>query len=111
LNPVAKAVFGIANVTHAVRAPYLACQQRRVTFDRIALERTKKVRPGSLRSSGPIGGHFAFRGGTAEEIVCNETDLQEKIIPTMFEVMYRVARASCDYVKYGWSSPDDFPRC
>jgi uncharacterized protein Yka (UPF0111/DUF47 family) len=52
-----------------------------------------------------------FAEETAEEIVCNETDLQERIIPTMFEVMYRVARASCDYVKYGWSSPDDFPRC
>jgi hypothetical protein len=52
-----------------------------------------------------------FAEKAAEEIVCEETDLLEKVIPTMFEVMYRVAKVSCDYVQYGWSSPDDFPRC
>jgi hypothetical protein len=51
-----------------------------------------------------------FAKKAAEEIVCEETDLLEKIIPTMFEVMHRVAKVSCDYVKYGWSSPDGFPR-
>jgi len=41
----------------------------------------------------------------ADEIVCEETDILEKIIPRMFEVMRRVAELSCDYVKHGrWSS-------
>jgi len=37
----------------------------------------------------------------ADEIVCEETELLEKVIPRMFGVMYRVAKVSCDYVKYG----------
>ena len=40
-----------------------------------------------------------------EEIVCEETDLLETIVPRMFEVMYRAAKISCNYVKHGkWSS-------
>ena len=35
----------------------------------------------------------------ADEIVCEETEILEKIIPRMFEVMQRVAKFSCDYVK------------
>ena len=42
-----------------------------------------------------------FADIVAEEIVCEETDLLEKIIPRMFEVMHRVAKVSCDYVKHG----------
>ena len=42
-----------------------------------------------------------FADIVAEEIVCKETDLLEKVMPRMFEVMYRVAKASCDYVKHG----------
>ena len=34
-----------------------------------------------------------------DEIVCEETELLEKFIPRMFEVMRRVAQFSCDYVK------------
>ena len=37
----------------------------------------------------------------ADEIVCEETDILEEIIPRMFEVMHRVAKLSCDYVKRG----------
>jgi len=45
-----------------------------------------------------------FADIVAEEIVCKETDLLEEVIPRMFEVMYRVAEMSCDYIKYGrWS--------
>ena len=40
----------------------------------------------------------------ADEIVGEETSLLEKIIPRMFDVMYRVAKISCNYVKYGKSS-------
>jgi len=47
-----------------------------------------------------------FADKVADEIVCKETDILEKIIPRMFEVMQMVARASCDYVKCGqWSCP------
>ena len=42
-----------------------------------------------------------FADIVAEEIVCEETDILEKIIPRMFQVMYRVAKMSCDYVKHG----------
>ena len=39
----------------------------------------------------------------ADEINSEETKM---LIPRMFEVMYRVAKISCDYVKHGrWSSP------
>ena len=54
------------------------------------LERLKRILP--------------FADIVAEEIVCKDTDLLEKVIPRMFEVMYGVAKVSCDYVKYGgWS--------
>ena len=42
-----------------------------------------------------------FADIVAEEIVCKDTDLLEKVVPRMFEVMYRVAKMSCDYVKRG----------
>ena len=35
----------------------------------------------------------------AEEIVCEDTEVLEKVIPRMFEVMQSVAKISCDYVK------------
>ncbi len=37
----------------------------------------------------------------AEEIVCDETDILEEIIPRMFKVMQTVAEYSCDYVRRG----------
>ena len=42
-----------------------------------------------------------FADIVAEKIVCEETDLLEKIIPRMFEVMHKVATVSCDYVTKG----------
>jgi len=36
-----------------------------------------------------------------DEIICEETEILEKVIPRMFEVMQRVAKISCDYVKRG----------
>jgi len=36
-----------------------------------------------------------------DEIVCEETEILEKIIPRMFEMMQKVAIFSCDYVKRG----------
>ena len=41
----------------------------------------------------------------ADEIVSEETEILKELIPRMFEVMHRVAKLSCDYVKRGrWSS-------
>ena len=37
----------------------------------------------------------------ADEIVAKETEFLKSLIPRMFEVMYRVAKLSCDYVKRG----------
>ncbi len=43
----------------------------------------------------------------ADEIVSDKTEILQELIPRMFEVMHRVAKLSCDYVKRGrlWSSP------
>jgi len=42
----------------------------------------------------------------ADEIVSEETKVLKELIPRMFEVMYRAAKLSCDYVKHGeWSFP------
>ena len=42
----------------------------------------------------------------ADDNVSEEKEILKELIPRMFEVMYRVAKLSCDYVKRGrWSSP------
>jgi len=47
---------------------------------------------------------LVFADKVADEIVCKETEILEKIIPRMFKVMQVVAVFSCDYVKRGkWS--------
>jgi len=35
----------------------------------------------------------------ADDVVCEETEILEKVIQRMFEVMRRVAEFSCNYVK------------
>ena len=35
----------------------------------------------------------------ADDVVCEETEILEKVIQRMFEVMRVVAKISCDYVK------------
>ena len=42
-----------------------------------------------------------FADKVADEIGSKETEILEKILPRMYEVMHRVARFSCDYVKRG----------
>ena len=37
----------------------------------------------------------------ADEIVCDETDILEEIIPRMFKVMQRAAEYSCEYIRRG----------
>ena len=47
----------------------------------------------------------------ANEIVSEETEILKELIPRIFELMHRVAKLSCDYVKRGrWSSPE-FDKC
>ena len=49
-----------------------------------------------------------FANIVADEIVCEETDLLEDIIPRMYEVMHKVAKVSCDNVKHGGWLLDGF---
>jgi hypothetical protein len=35
----------------------------------------------------------------ADDVVCEETEILEKVIQRMFEVMQKVAEFSCNYVK------------
>ena len=42
-----------------------------------------------------------FADKVTAEIVCEETEILEKTIPRMFEVMQTVAEFSCDYVRRG----------
>ena len=44
----------------------------------------------------------------ADKLVCEETDLLEEVIPRMYEVVHKVAKVSCDYVKHGRLSPNGF---
>jgi hypothetical protein len=76
-----------------------------VTLDRLALEGTKQIRPDAVGPSGSVATHLPLADKVADEIVCEETEILEKIIPRMFEVMQRVAKFSCDYVKRGRWSP------
>jgi len=47
----------------------------------------------------------------ADEIVSDETEILKELIPQMFEVMYRVVKLSCDYVKHGRWSFSRFDTC
>jgi len=47
----------------------------------------------------------------ADKTVCEETELLNKIMPRMFEVMHRVAKFSCDYVRNGKRSRPVFGKC
>ena len=47
----------------------------------------------------------------ADEIVSDETEILKELIPRMFEVMHRVAKLSCDYVKRGRWSFSQFDMC
>jgi hypothetical protein len=47
---------------------------------------------------------LGFANTVADEIICKETKVLEETIPRMFEVMYRVAQFSSDYIKRGRQS-------
>ena len=44
---------------------------------------------------------LVFADKVADDIVGEETEILEKTIPKMFEVMQKVANFACDYVKRG----------
>ena len=46
-----------------------------------------------------------------DEIICEEPELLERVIPRMFEVMHRVAKFSCDYVKHGRRACHELGTC
>ena len=47
----------------------------------------------------------------ADDFICEETELLARSIPRMFEVMHRVAKFSCDYVKHGRQAGHGFGKC
>ena len=47
----------------------------------------------------------------ADDIVCEETEILEKVIQRMFEVMRMVAEFSCNYVKGGRRLCSGFGGC
>ena len=47
----------------------------------------------------------------ANEIISDETEILKELIPRMFEVMLRVAKLSCDYVKRGMKAFSRFDKC
>ena len=52
---------------------------------------------------------FPSADKVADEIVSEETDILDEIMPRMFEVMQKVAKFLCDYVKRGrFSRPSSF---
>jgi len=46
-----------------------------------------------------------------DAFICEEPEPLERITPRMFEVMHRVARFSCDYVKHGRQTCHGFGKC
>ena len=59
LNPIAKAVFGVASVTFEVRVLSVESEAK-VTLDRLALEGTKQIRPNGIGPSRSLAAHFAL---------------------------------------------------
>jgi hypothetical protein len=53
---------------------------------------------------------LTFADTVMEEIVMEETDLLDKTIPRMFEVILKTAEVSCDYVRRGRWSPEALTR-
>jgi hypothetical protein len=54
---------------------------------------------------------LGFANTVADEVICKEIKVLEEIIPRMFEVMYRVAEFSSDYIKRGMWSPSGRGKC
>ena len=52
---------------------------------------------------------FPLADKVADELVSEETDILDEIMPRMFEVMQKVAKFLCDHVKRGrFSRPSSF---
>lgn len=82
-----------------------------VTLDRIALKGIKHYDQIPSVIFDRLQRILPLADKVADEIVCEETDILEKTIPRMFEVMQGVAKFSCDYVKRGRWSCSRFGKC
>ena len=83
-------VLTTTSVRYAEITPDIQLLKQQNKYDQIPLgllDRLRRVLPLANR--------------VADEIVCEETDILEEIIPRMFKVMQRVAVYSCDYVRRG----------
>ena len=83
-------VFTTAGVRDAEIMPDLQLLKEQNKYDQIPLGLLNR-----LRRVSPLANKVA------DEIVCEETDILEEIIPRMFKVMQKVAEYSCDYVRHG----------
>ena len=102
LNPMAKAAFDFARITFEVRAHYWCSRSSDNTWRRVQLlmEQNKYGQiPLSLFDQ--LQRVLPLADSVAEEIICEETDIWEEVIPRMFKVMRSVAEYSCDYVRRG----------
>ena len=101
LNPIAKAAFGLASITFEVRAHY-GVSRAEVTLGIQLLKEQNQYdqMPADLFSQ--LERILFFADKVADDIVCEETEILEKTIPRMFEVMQKVATFSCKYVKRGF---------
>ena len=61
LNPISKAIFGLAGVTFKVRA-HNGVSEAEVTLALLAFEGTEQIRPDAIISFGSVAAHFGFRG-------------------------------------------------
>ena len=77
-----------------------ACESTvEITLDSLALEGTNKYDQMPAGLFDRVKRILPLADKVADEVVCEETDILQKVIPRMFEVMHRVAKFACDYVR------------
>ena len=100
-DPIAKVVFGFASVTFEVRAQDFARSEAEITLGIQLLKEQNKYDEIPLSLFDRLQRLLPLADRVADEIVCEETDILEEIIPRMFQVMQRVAEFACNYVRCG----------
>jgi hypothetical protein len=102
-NPIAKAVFGFASVTVEVRAHcyHIGVSEASITLNVQLLKEQNKYDQIPLSLFDRLQRVLPLADRVADEIVCEETDILEEIIPRMYKVIQEVAEYSCDYVRRG----------
>ena len=100
-NPIAKAVFGFASVTFEVRAHYCCVAEVEITLNVQFLKEQNKYDQIPLSLFDQLKRVEPLVKRAADEMVCEETDILEEILPRMFKVMQRVVEYACDYTRHG----------